>query len=64
MGKHLENILGKGIAGNGGKADWKRKKIDIVNTTYEECYENVKQVWFSCFGTQISAACFILEGTN
>lgn len=31
----LENILGKEIADNGGKADWKRKK------TNEKCNENV-----------------------
>lgn len=34
MGKHLENILGKETAGTGGKAEWKRKKTDIVNTGF------------------------------
>lgn len=50
MGKHLENILGKGTAGTGGKAEWKRKKTDIVNTgIFFVCYENEQQLWFQLF---------------
>lgn len=27
MGKHLDNILDKGTAGTGGRADWKKKEM-------------------------------------
>lgn len=55
MGKHLENILGKGTAGTGGKADWKRKKTDIVNTG---CFFLSVMKMSNSYGFN----CFILEG--
>ena len=34
VGKHLGNILDRGTAGTGGKADWMREKTKTVDTSF------------------------------